>query len=165
MNFFLKQPSNKMTKGLKKKFRQLPFYFENRGYNRIRGKYLNKYGGGMTHKQYSNIRTMAQTLSCGSYKLQERINILLGSTYSYLSLAREMATSDLVELAPKFEIPVYIIHGIHDYQTTHTQAKRYFEAIEAPMKKMYTFSHSAHSPYIEEQERFYEIIEKDILRC
>lgn len=91
------------------------------------------------------------------------MNIMPGSFYSYQSLGHVMATTDLVERVPTLNLPVFILQGLHDYQTTHTQAKRFYESIEAPYKKMYTFNNSAHTPFIEEQERFYNIIQDDIL--
>lgn len=74
-----------------------------------------------------------------------------------------MAAADLAELVPKLPLPVFILQGQHDYQTTYTQAKRFYDSIEAPFKKMYTFENSAHTPFIEEQVLFYQIIENDIL--
>jgi len=52
---------------------------------------------------------------------------------------------------------------MHEYQTTHTQAKRFYDSIEAPVKKMYTFKHSSHTPFLEEQEHFYKIIRDEVL--
>ena len=56
------------------------------------------------------------------------------------------------------DIPVYIFQGQHDYQTSYEGAKDYFELLEAPEKKFFTFANSAHSPHFEEMDKFEEII-------
>jgi len=60
-------------------------------------------------------------------------------------------------------IPVYFFHGRYDYTVSYTLAKKYFEALKAPVKGFYTFENSAHSPIFEEPKRVKEIIEDDIL--
>ena len=74
-----------------------------------------------------------------------------------------MVKADAALLAPRFDVPVFIIHGMYDYQTSHKEAKRFYEKIEAPLKKFYTFENAAHSPFIEDQERFLQILRTDVL--
>lgn len=53
---------------------------------------------------------------------------------------------------------VYIIQGKYDYQVSYRLAKEYSEQISAPEKGFYTMENSAHSPNLEEPERFVEIV-------
>ncbi len=55
-------------------------------------------------------------------------------------------------------MPIYILNGRHDYQTTHQVAHEYFEAISAPKKRFVTFEKSAHTPFYDEPERFIEVV-------
>jgi pimeloyl-ACP methyl ester carboxylesterase len=41
--------------------------------------------------------------------------------------------------------------------------KKYFDAVNAPLKGFYTFHNSAHSPLWEEPDRFIEILIQDVL--
>ena len=66
--------------------------------------------------------------------------------------------NDLNKKIPEQKIPVFIMNGIYDYQTTYNQAKKYFNTLKAPVKKFYTFENSAHSPLFEEQEKFKNIL-------
>lgn len=165
-NFILKTALDKRDNQAQKQIEKVVFndtYYENRSYGAIRSKFTNKYGGGFKRTGYSNFETLKQILTCPNYTFIERLNILKGSSYSYKSLAPIIHTTDLVELVPTLNLPVFILHGLYDYQTTHTQANRFYESVEAPYKKMYTFNHSAHTPFIEEEERFNAIIKNDIL--
>lgn len=73
-----------------------------------------------------------------------------------------MAT-DLTKTAKELDLPVYFLHGAHDYTCSYPLAKRYFDAIRAPVKGFYTFKESAHSPLFEEPARMREILRADVL--
>ncbi|MFC0273851.1 alpha/beta fold hydrolase [Metabacillus herbersteinensis] len=165
-NFILRTSINNHDKRAQKQIEKLTFgsdYYKNRSYGAIRAKFTNKYGGGFKHRGYSNFETLRNVLACPNYTFKERINIFRGSIYSYQSLGHVMATTDLVKLVPSLNLPVFIFQGKYDYQTTYTQAKHFFESIKAPFKKMYTFNNSSHTPFLEEQERFYKIIKCEVL--
>jgi pimeloyl-ACP methyl ester carboxylesterase len=69
-----------------------------------------------------------------------------------------IASDNLNETSTDFSIPIYIIHGKYDYQVSHTLAREYFDKIDAPEKAFYTFENSAHSPNMEEPEKFVGIV-------
>lgn len=62
----------------------------------------------------------------------------------------------------RVDVPVYFLHGVHDYTVSYSDAKAYCRQLEAPAKGFYSFEHSAHSPLFEEPERVREIIEQDV---
>ncbi|MFB1049403.1 alpha/beta fold hydrolase [Paraliobacillus sp. JSM ZJ581] len=165
-DFILKAANRMNDKRALKQIEKMDFdenYYQNRSFGTFKSKYTNKYGGGFKRKGYSNFEILRHVFACPNYTFKERLNIFPRSVSSWQSLGHALATTDLVELAPTFNLPVFILHGQHDYQTTYTQAKRYYESIEAPFKKMHTFENSAHAPFIEEQERFCEIMESEVL--
>ena len=53
-----------------------------------------------------------------------------------------------------FRVPVFFLLGRHDWQVPSTLAERYFERIDAPVKKLVWFEHSAHNPPFEEPALF-----------
>ncbi|WP_165787051.1 alpha/beta fold hydrolase [Pseudohalioglobus lutimaris] len=70
--------------------------------------------------------------------------------------------TDLSETVPRQTLPVFIFQGKHDYQTTHHQARIYFDNLLAPLKRFYSFEHSAHWPHVEQYEDFERIVLRDI---
>ncbi|MDT2046625.1 hypothetical protein [Priestia flexa] len=50
---------------------------------------------------------------------KERVNIPKGIFASYDALSGAIAKSDVYLLAPKIEMPVFIIHGADDYSTSY----------------------------------------------
>lgn len=165
-NFILKTAGDKGDRRAHKQIKNVTFddmYYKNRAYGAIRAKFTNKYGGGFKRSGYSQIDMLKHVFTCPHYTFKERINIFRGSIDAYQSLGKVMATTDLVNLVTTLQLPVFILQGKYDYQTTWTQASRFFESIQSPHKKMYTFNNSAHSPHIEESHRFYQIISEDIL--
>ena len=106
---------------------------------------------------------MKELFTCKRYTWKERFNLPKGTFTSYQALVDTMNKADAALLAPKFNIPVYILQGIYDYQTSYKEAKRFYEKIEAPLKKFYTFENSAHSPFVDEKEKFKQILKEDIL--
>lgn len=99
----------------------------------------------------------ADLLYYRGYTLGEKLNYLKGVMLS-LNKFPEMTEDNLFQTSTKFEIPVYIIQGKYDYQVSYELARKYLDSINAPKKMFFTFKESAHSPNIEEPERFVEVV-------
>jgi pimeloyl-ACP methyl ester carboxylesterase len=54
-----------------------------------------------------------------------------------------------------FQLPVYLLVGKYDYNTSAELAKQYFTAIKAPKKQLFLFEHSGHAPSWEEPQLFH----------
>ena len=67
-------------------------------------------------------------------------------------------SDNLFETSESFEVPIFILHGKHDYQVSYTLSERYLKSIEAPQKAFFSFDSSAHSPNMEEPEKFVQIM-------
>lgn len=138
-------------------------FYRNNDYRRIVAKYLDKYGGGMKRSGYSNWQGMKDMLATSSYTWKEKWNILQGTFASYEAFGEMMTAADVLELAPRLDIPMYIIHGAYDYQTTFAEATRFFHHVEAPFKTLFTFHDCAHAPFLEDQQRFMTILQREVL--
>lgn len=57
----------------------------------------------------------------------------------------------------------YFFVGRHDFTANPELSRAYFEAIHAPVKGLYVFEDSAHSPLFEEPERATEILLRDVM--
>lgn len=98
------------------------------------------------------------------YTLQEKYNLWAGKAHSGVSsLWGEMLSTNLMIQVPKLGIPVYFFGGVYDYTVSYTLAKEYLEKLQAPVKGLYTFKESAHSPIFEEPQKAKQIMLTDVL--
>ena len=135
-----------------------------RSYMLIRDKAMHGLGVGTTRRMRSVIAgVFLPSLISRDYTLAEKVKIWRGKAFSDALLWDTILATDLTKEVPRVEVPVYFLHGVHDYTVTLEETKAYFEALEAPLKGFYTFSESAHSPMFEEPERLRSIIVTDIL--
>jgi pimeloyl-ACP methyl ester carboxylesterase len=133
-------------------------------YMAIRDRAMHSLGVGTTHQMRSVITgVFLPSLLCPDYTIMEKINIWRGKVFSDGLLWNEILATDLTTTVTRVDVPVYFLHGIHDYTVTLPETKAYFEALEAPVKGFYAFEQSAHSPMFEEPGRMRQIIEQDVL--
>ncbi|MGL6199326.1 MAG: alpha/beta fold hydrolase [Lachnospiraceae bacterium] len=127
---------------------------------KVRTEMLNKYGLGHLHQGVTYRDILKILFMFKEYTIIEKIKWLQGADFSMIYLFPEILKDDLFESSVKFEIPFYIIQGAYDYMVSHVLAKKYLDALSAPKKGFFTFSHSAHSPNMEEPEKFIEVFRK-----
>jgi pimeloyl-ACP methyl ester carboxylesterase len=119
---------------------------------------LNKYGIGHLHEGGPTFQDILKTFFMfKGYTLSEKINWFIGADFSMVYLFPVILKDNLFESSVKFKIPFYIIQGVYDYQVSHVLAEKYFDILEAPKKEFFTFDNSAHSPNMEEPEKFIQI--------
>lgn len=73
------------------------------------------------------------------------------------ALWNEFMAVDLFEKVPALDVPVYLCEGYHDYQAPFELAEQYIEQLRTPLKEIFWFEHSGHSPHISESKRFSEV--------
>jgi pimeloyl-ACP methyl ester carboxylesterase len=123
-------------------------------------KYVTKYGGGVTFKTTSMWPVLKLVLNAPEYTFSEKTKGLSASLFSLENLWVEIVNTNLFERIDSLEIPVYIMHGKHDFTTPYSIAKDFHEQLKAPEKGFYTFESSAHSPCLEEAEKFNKIVKE-----
>lgn len=62
--------------------------------------------------------------------------------------------ASLAERCLRFEVPVLLVAGEHDWTTPHSTALAYFEALSAPRKKFLTIAGAGHLPFADQPEAF-----------
>lgn len=97
------------------------------------------------------------------YTLREKIGLWRGKLFSGRRLWNTQLSTDLTQTVTRIEIPVYFLHGVHDYTVSYPLARTYYQQLNAPLKGFYTFTGSAHSPLFEEPQRMREIMQTDVL--
>ena len=99
------------------------------------------------------------SLHCTTYTMGERIDIWRGKKLSgEFPVHDDTADFNAFEDIPSLEIPVFFVVGRYDYTCYWGLQEEYYEAIEAPIKELYMFEESAHSPLYEEYDRGREVL-------
>jgi pimeloyl-ACP methyl ester carboxylesterase len=134
-------------------------------YLMARTEVLIKYGIGHLHQFPKGVTTFNGAVFRSlfvfkGYTLSEKINWFLGADFSMIHLFPVVTNGDLFVSSVKFEIPFYIIQGTYDYQVSQVLAEKYLDVLEAPRKEFFLFDNSAHSPNMEEPEKFIEVFRK-----
>lgn len=125
---------------------------------KVRTKILNKYGLGMLHEGVTIGKMMKCLIAFKGYTLSEKIAFLQGADFSMEHLFQIVMKDNLFESSPTFDVPFYILQGIYDYQVSYVLAKKYLDFLQAPKKGFFMFENSAHSPNMEEPEKFVQIV-------
>jgi len=135
------------------------------GYLRVRDEAMHGLGVGTIREMRSVVTGLFfPSLRNREYTLTEKINLWRGkAAMGVSSMWTEVLAIDLAEHVPRVGIPVYFLHGVHDYTVSYPLAKSYFDRLEAPVKGFYTFEQSAHSPLFEEPEKTCRIMREDVL--
>jgi pimeloyl-ACP methyl ester carboxylesterase len=128
----------------------------------IERKYVIRYGGAVKKGSFYP-RAIKPLLFCKEYRLKDKINYLKGMKFTKSYLWDVIMKSNLFKQIPSQKIPVYIIQGTSDYETSYVIAKEYFDSLQAPLKRFYTFDNSAHSPIFEEPEKFDTVLKEILL--
>ena len=159
MQHAIKINDQSAVKGLKKFDKNSPDFPQLNYAMTIRTRLMNKYGIGLMRKNISTVGLVKKLLFFKGYTLSEKINYPKGSLFSLKRLwVKEIVRDNLLESSTTFKVPIYITHGKYDYQTSFVLAREYLDKIEAPQKAFFTFENSAHSPNMEEGEKFVQTI-------
>ncbi len=130
----------------------------------IQRNYLNKFGGAKYGKHHNALFNMLPMLPCmfREYPLKTMLTYSIANSYCYSSpLGKEKV--NFMKEAKELKVPVYLFMGNSDYNTVHTLAKEWFDALKAPYKKYIVFEKSAHQPQWEEPEKFNSEFIKEVL--
>ena len=127
--------------------------------------YVNKYGG-VEYGEEKGIITglLYPLLETPEYTIKQKINYITGLQYSLDVLWEERLERNLFDEIDSIAIPVIIVHGLHDFNIPHSQAKEFYDGLKAPYKKFYSFEYSAHSPYMEEADKFNSVISNELVK-
>jgi len=126
--------------------------------------YVSQFGGGVTHTMTNMFPLVKILLNTKEYTVGDKINFLKGSLYSLDHLWPEVIKCNLFQDIDSMRLPVYIFQGKYDHQTSYVVAKDFYNQLKAPHKEFFTFEHSAHSPVMEEPDKFNAIIREKTIQ-
>lgn len=70
---------------------------------------------------------------------------------------------DFIRDVPRLDVPVYFFAGRHDYNTPFELVEEFSRTLDAPHNEIVWFENSAHSPNLEEPDRYQEILIQKVL--
>jgi len=120
--------------------------------------YVSQLGGGVTHKMTSMLPLVSIVLNAKEYTMGDKMNFMKGSMFSLNHLWPEVIKCNLYQDIDSMRLPVYIFQGKYDNQTSYPVAKDFYDQLKAPKKEFFTFENSAHSPVMEEVDKFNAIV-------
>ena len=126
----------------------------------VERRFVSKFGGGVTREIKGMWPLVKIVLNSPEYTFREKLNFMNSSMFCLENLWMEVINTNLFNHIDSMQIPVYVFNGIHDYQTPYAVAKDFFDQLEAPEKEFFTFENSAHSPCMEEVDKFNSIVKE-----
>lgn len=134
-------------------------------YLAVRDKAMHRLGIGTMHDMRSVVGGVFwPSITSRQYTAGEKVSLWRGKfTTGVMPLWQQILATDLSQEVPKVDVPLYLMHGIHDYTCCLQPAHQYFETVQAPLKGFYTFHLSAHSPLYEEPAKVRQILSEDVL--
>jgi pimeloyl-ACP methyl ester carboxylesterase len=137
-----------------------------KAYLAVRDTAMHRLGVGTMHDMDSVITGVFwPSITSRQYTVAEKVRLWRAkfTTGVMPRWTQQILATDLSERVPKVDVPVYFLHGVHDYTVCLGLAHAYFETVQAPVKGFYTFDHSAHSPIFEEPDKVRRILSQDVL--
>jgi pimeloyl-ACP methyl ester carboxylesterase len=127
-------------------------------YLMMQRRYVNKYGGGTTREITGMWPLVKIVMNSGIYTLGEKLNFMNSNLFSLENMWLDVINTNLFNEIDSMKVPVYIFHGTYDNTTPYPLAKDFYEQLKAPQKGFFSFENSAHSPIMEEPEKFNGIL-------
>jgi pimeloyl-ACP methyl ester carboxylesterase len=81
-------------------------------------------------------------------------NLLRGFRFSLDAMWAEVSTLNLMKLVPALQMPVFFFLGRHDHWVPAEVSVAYFDALNAPSKRLVWFEASGHEPFVDEPAKF-----------
>lgn len=86
------------------------------------------------------------------------LDVAEASSFSSRYMMYNVLDSSIYYDIRSYDIPVLYIAGKYDYTTPWPLIEQYYHEINAPAKDLIIFENSAHFPFIEETDKFNEVL-------
>jgi pimeloyl-ACP methyl ester carboxylesterase len=123
-------------------------------------RWASNFGGVRTNANYNReVRTLlGSLLRSPDYSVADVIRTIRGITTSRAALLPQLATTDLVRTMPRIDVPIVLVQGRLDQVAPGDATQRFYHALTAPSKELVWFDNSAHSPHLEEPQKFRDVL-------
>jgi pimeloyl-ACP methyl ester carboxylesterase len=125
-----------------------------------RVRWATNFGGVATNETYrSMVRELLVSLVRSSdYSPGDVMRTVRGISATQTALLPEIATVDLVRTLPRIDVPVVMAQGRLDQVAPGEAAESYATLLRAPRKELVWFENSAHTPHLEEPDKFHTLL-------
>jgi len=97
------------------------------------------------------------------YKLVEKVNVLRGLIDTFTVMYPQLQGIDFRQDVPQLELPVYILDGAAELTARRDLALDWYDQLEAPIKRIYSFDNAGHSVAFEQYSALHKILNETIL--
>lgn len=132
--------------------------WNNLKYDRIHQKYLEEFGGGISHDGKLVGTFIKKMLRSKEYRLLDLIRYMKGQYFSITHLLDELRRLELSESIRQVKVPLTLMMGNYDMTVPAQHARCWFDSLDSNEKSWVWFEHSAHSPLFEENQKFIDLV-------
>lgn len=97
------------------------------------------------------------------YNFVEKVNVFRGFLDTAFILYPQLHGLDFRQAVPRLDVPLYVLDGAAELDARRDLALEWYEQVDAPIKRIFTFENSAHAPAFEHFEAFTDIMTKTVL--
>ncbi len=97
------------------------------------------------------------------YSLIEKFNVLRGLTDMFTVMYPQLQQIDFRRDVTRLEVPVYILDGQAELKARRDLTVEWFNQLDAPSKRMFSFENAGHSVAFEQFEAFHKIMIETVL--
>jgi pimeloyl-ACP methyl ester carboxylesterase len=125
-----------------------------------RVRWATNFGGVARNETYGSLvrGLLASLVRSSDYSVRDIVRTVQGISATQAALLMEMAQIDLVRDLPRLDVPVVLVQGRHDQVAPAVAATSFVDSLAAPSKELVWFENSAHTPHLEEPDKFRDLL-------
>lgn len=97
------------------------------------------------------------------YGFVDKANVIRGLVDMFSLMYPQLQDIDFREDVPRLEVPVVILDGAHELRGRRSLAHEWFEALEAPDKRLVTYEDAGHSVVFEQADAFSQLMVEEVV--
>jgi pimeloyl-ACP methyl ester carboxylesterase len=101
---------------------------------------------------------LASLVRSPDYSVADIVRTVRGITSTQTALLSELASTDLVHSVTQLEVPIVMVQGRLDQVAPAQATQAFHDSLSAPGKQLVWFDESAHTPHLEEPDRFRDVL-------
>ena len=125
-----------------------------------RARWVANFGGVTTEGNYNSLvrALLVSLVRSPDYSLADAMRSVRGITTTTAALLPGLAATDLVRTIPRLDVPLVIAQGRLDQVAPGEAAQQFHDSLVAPSKQLVWFERSAHTPHLEEPDKFRDLL-------
>jgi pimeloyl-ACP methyl ester carboxylesterase len=125
-----------------------------------RVRWATNFGGVTTHQTYGSLarQLLSSMMGSSDYSVGDIIRTVRGIGGAQSALLPDLARMDLIRTLPRLGVPITMVQGRLDQVAPGEATQRFASSLEAPRKELVWFEKSAHTPHLEEPEKFRDVL-------